>query len=199
MRAPRGGEIGAIVRDMTDSPPIRFSAPLLRPAQPKYARWRFLRLPAAASAGLPSRGMVSVSGTLDGHAFKATLEPDGEGSHWLKVPRALHEAANAQAGETVTLVLRAVAKEPEPKLPRELKSALAAAPAATLQWKAITPAARRDFIQWIASAKQPETRARRIRTGCDMLEAGKKRICCFDRSGMYSRGGIGAPEALRDE
>ena len=184
---------------MTDPNPVRFTATLLRPAQPNNASWRFLRVPPVASAKLPSRGMVSVTVTLDGQAFKATLEPDGEGSHWLKVPRALHEAAGVEAGKTVALELVPVDKEPEPKLPPDLKQALAASPAATVQWKAITPAARRDFIQWIATSKQAITRERRIRTGCDMLEAGKKRICCFDRSGMYSRGNIGAPEEMGPE
>ena len=183
---------------MSESKSVRFTARLLRPAQPKNATWRFLRVPSAASRQLPSRGMVSVTGTLDGQAFKATLEPDGEGSHWLKVPRALHEAASAEAGKTVALELLPVDKEPEPTLPPDLRKALATSPAATVQWKAITPAARRDFIQWIATSKQDATRERRIRTGCDMLEAGKKRICCFDRSGMYSRGNIGAPEPAAD-
>ena len=183
---------------MTGPSPIRFNALLQRPAQPGNATWRFLRVPAAASAKLPSRGMISVTGTLDGHPFKATLEPDGEGSHWLKVPRALHEAAGIDAGKSVTLELSPADKEPEPKLPPDLKQALTASPAATLQWKSITPAARRDFIQWIATSKKSQTRERRIRTGCGMLEAGKKRICCFDRSGMYSRGSIGAPEPALD-
>lgn len=177
---------------------IRFKARLLRPAQPKNAAWHFLRLPPSASAKLPSRGMVSVEGMFAGQPFKATLEPDGEGGHWLKVPRALHAAAGIEAGETVALELAPMAKEPEPKLPPDLRNALADAPVAQAQWKSITPAARRDFIQWLATAKQEETRARRIRNACDMLAAGKRRICCFDRSGIYSRGNIGAPEAARD-
>ena len=183
---------------MNEPKAVRFTATLLRPAQPKNATWRFLRVPPAASRQLPSRGMVSVTGTLEGHAFKATLEPDGEGSHWLKVPRALLEATGVEAGKTAALEVVPVDKEPEPNLPADLKQALAASTAATVQWKAITPAARRDFIQWIATAKKAETRERRIRTGCDMLEAGKKQICCFDRSGMYSRGNIGAPEPAAD-
>jgi hypothetical protein len=138
--------------------------------------------------------MVSVEGTFDGNPFKATLEPDGEGSHWLKVPRALREAAGVEAGDSVALVIAPVAKEPEPRVPADLREALVAFPAAQTQWKAITPAARRDFIQWLASAKQAETRARRIRNACDLLAAGKRRICCFDRSGIYGKG-MGAPQA----
>ena len=173
---------------------IRCTAALLKPASPKNARWRFLRLPQAASAELPSRGMVGVDGTLDGHAFTAILEPDGEGGHWLKVPRALWEAAGVEAGDTVTLDLAPAAKEPEPRVPPDLRQALANAPAAQAQWTALTAAARRDFIQWLDTAKQAETRARRIRNACDMLAAGKRRICCFDRSGIYGKG-MCAPEA----
>jgi hypothetical protein len=39
--------------------------------------------------------------------------------------------------------------------------------------------ARRDWIRWVASAKQDETRARRIENGIDMLTHGKRRPCCF--------------------
>lgn len=179
---------------MPDATPIRFKARLLRPATPRHAPWRFLLLPPAASAKLPSRGMVSIEGTLDGQPFKATLEPDGQGSHWLKVPRALREAAGVDAGDSVALAIAPATKEPEPRMPADLRRALASAPAAQAQWKTLTPAARRDFIQWLATAKQAATRARRIDNACDMLAAGKRRICCFDRSGIYGKG-MGAPEA----
>ena len=51
----------------------------------------------------------------------------------------------------------------------------------------ITAVARRDWIQWIESAKREETRLKRIETACDMLANGKRRPCCFDRAGMYSK------------
>ena len=37
--------------------------------------------------------MVTVEGSLEGQPFQATLEPDGQGSHWLKIDKALREAA----------------------------------------------------------------------------------------------------------
>ena len=131
--------------------------------------------------------MTSVEGTLNGLAFRATLEPDGQGGHWLKVDRKMREAAGAEAGDVVTLEIAPVAEEPEPRVPADLRKALAAAPKARALWSDITPIARRDWIHWIASAKRPETRARRIRNACDMLAKGKRRPCCFDRSGMYGK------------
>lgn len=182
---------------------IRFSSTLLRPshgghasatAKSRNARnagsadWTFLKLPKETSAKLPSRGMVSVEGALNGSAFQATLQPDGRGGHWLKVERKLREAAGAAAGDVVTLEIAPVAREPEPTVPADLRKALAAAPAKSREvWSDITPAARRDFIHWIVSPKQAETRARRVRNACDMLAKGKRRPCCFDRSGMYDK------------
>ncbi len=69
--------------------------------------------------------------------------------------------------------------ESEPRVPTDLRKALAAAPMAKAQWGDLTPIARRDFISWIDSAKQPETRRRRIEKACSMLAAGKRRPCCY--------------------
>ena len=70
-------------------------------------------------------------------------------------------------------------KESEPRVPTDLGKALAATPMAKVQWRDLTPLARRDFISWIDSAKQPETRRRRIESACSMLAAGKRRPCCY--------------------
>lgn len=168
---------------------IRFRATLFRPAATaKAVSWFLLTLPKEASSKLPSRGQATVDGTLNGASFQATLDPDGQGGHWLKVDRKLRESAGAAAGDVVALVIAPAAEEPEPKVPPDLRKALAVAPTKTREvWSDITPAARRDFIQWIVSPKQVETRARRIRNACDMLAKGKRRPCCFDRSGMYDK------------
>jgi len=174
---------------------IRFKAKLFRRAESEKAgSWTFLVLPKAASAKLPSRGMTAIEGTINGFAFQAMLEPDGQNSHWLKLDRKLSEGARAEAGDIVTLEITPAGEELEPEVPADLRKALAATPKARALWSDITPIARRDWIHWIISAKQPETRARRIKNACSMLAAGKRRVCCFDRSGFYSKS-MSAPEA----
>jgi Bacteriocin-protection, YdeI or OmpD-Associated/Domain of unknown function (DUF1905) len=174
---------------------IRFKAKLLRPASSaKRGSWTFLILPKNASAKLPTRGMTTVEGAINGHPFRVTLEPNGQKSHWLKVNRKMREAAGADVGDLVTLEIMSAGEAPEPRVPVDLRKALAAAPKARALWSDITPVARRDWIHWITSAKRPETRARRIDNACEMLAAGKRRVCCFDRSGFYSRS-FGAPTA----
>ncbi len=168
---------------------IRFTTKLLRTkATAKFESWTFLTLPNDASTKLPSRGMTSVEGTLNGYAFRATLEPDGQGGHWLKVDRTMRENAGAEAGDLVTLEIVPVAVEPEPEVPDDLRQALTAAPSkASETWSDITPRARRDWIHWITSGKRAETRTKRIVVALSKLSAGDRRPCCFDRSGMYSK------------
>jgi uncharacterized protein YdeI (YjbR/CyaY-like superfamily) len=140
--------------------------------------------------------MTAIEGTIDDFSFQAVLEPDGQKSHWLKVNRKLRENAGAKAGDIVTLEIAPAAEEPEPEVPADLRKALAtAALKARALWSDITPNARRDWIHWIDSAKQAETRGRRIKNACSMLASGKRRVCCFDRSGFYSKS-MSAPKAV---
>jgi hypothetical protein len=172
---------------------IRFQAKLLRPAEKaKGGPWSFLVLPKTASAKLPSRSVEAIEGTLNGFPFYAILQPDGKKGHWLKVDRKLREGAAAVEGDVVTLEIGPTDREPT--VPADLRTALAGAPKARTVWEHITVLARRDWIHWIDSAKQAETRARRIKNACSMLAGGKRRVCCFDRSGFYSKE-FSAPKA----
>jgi len=103
--------------DSKSASSILFSATLLRPkATAKSVSWTFLILPQPASVKLSSRSMVSVEGTFNGLAFQATLEPDGQGGHWLKVEKKLREEAGADVGDVIEFgKLAPVLIEPEPK------------------------------------------------------------------------------------
>ncbi|MEO4045526.1 YdeI/OmpD-associated family protein [Pseudomonas sp. CAU 1711] len=173
----------------------QFSAPVLRPRHSAGdASWAFVVLPREASAKLPRRGRVSIDGSINGQAFRALLEPDGRNSHWLKIEQALLEAAGASVGELARFDIMSVANEPEPEVPADMLQALASHPEALATWDDTTTLARLDWIHWVTSAKQAGTRTKRIGDACDMLAAGKKRVCCFDPSGFYSKA-FSAPDA----
>src|SRR2546430_15244990 len=138
---------------------IRFSAKLFRPkATEKIGSWTLLTLPKNASAKFPSRGMTMVEGTINGFPFRAALEPNGKGSHWLRVNKTMRDAAGADAVGTVTVEITRAGEEPEIRVPMDLRKALAAAPLAQAGREDITPMARRDWIFSISSAKRSEER-----------------------------------------
>ena len=94
----------------------------------------------------------------------------------------MREEAHADAGDTVTLAIEPTKEWSEPELPKDLKTALTAAPRANNLWTDITPNAQWDWIRWIRATKQAETRKRRIEIACSKLKAGDKRPCCFNRN-----------------
>jgi len=126
-----------------------------------------------------------VEGTINGFAFRAALEApkkdpqNGRASHFLKLSKALQDAAGATEGDTVTVEITRIGDEPECRVPIELRKALEAAPSAQALWSEITPMARRDWVLSISAVKQEETRIRRVEMTCDMLASGKRRPCCF--------------------
>ena len=61
-----------------------------------------------------------------------------------------------------------------PDLPAYIAKALKAKPKAWAFFRELAPTYRRNFVVWIHIAKQPETRARRIRESLSLLAAGKK-------------------------
>jgi len=173
----------------------QFKAKLLRPAKAvSDTVYAFVILPKSASAKLPRRGRTTVAGTINGYGFQVTLEPDGQLSHWLPITKELLEAAGADIGDIAAFEVMPVEPEPEPEIPSDLQKALSVSPAARAVWESTTAIARLDWIHWITSARQAKTRAQRIRNACDMLASGKRRVCCFDPSGYYSKA-LSAPKA----
>lgn len=143
---------------------------------------------------LPRRGRTTVEGTLNGYPFQSTLEPDGQRSHWLRVDQTLSSAAGVSTGDSITVQINPVEHEPDPDVPTDLQLALASCPDAEQVWNETTNLARVDWIHWIESAKQARTREKRIADACSMLASGKRRVCCFDPSGYYSKA-LSAPKA----
>lgn len=72
---------------------------------------------------------------------------------------------------------RKVKHEPKPpaELHPEFAAALKANPKAKAVLESFPPSASRDYLDWIAEAKQDATRAKRIATAIEWLSEGKKR------------------------
>ncbi|MFD4368224.1 YdeI/OmpD-associated family protein [Rhodococcus sp. NPDC058521] len=141
-----------------------------------------LRFPDRASAELPSRGQVAVEAELNGRPFETVVEPDGMKGHWLAIDEELLRTLALDDGDPVTLEVRPTKNWPEPDVPQDFRDALAEASDIADTWDSITPMARWEWIRWIRSTKNPDTRARRVEVGISKLRSGKRRPCCFDLS-----------------
>ena len=160
----------------TGVPTIRFEATLHT-----IDRWTILRLPKHASGKLPSRGQVAVRGTINGHGFQTVLEPDGSFGHWMRIDGKLKQSAGLAAGDTPTLEIESLKDWPEPNVPHDVETALAAAPQKIQDlWKGITPMARWEWVRWVNATPNADTRKRRVEVSISKMKSGKRRPCCFN-------------------
>jgi hypothetical protein len=157
-------------------PEIRFDAVLYT-----IDESTILRLPERASGKLPSRGQVAVQGTINGHGFQTVLEPDGCSGHWMRLDRGLQRTADLSPGDTATIEIEPLRDWPEPHVPADLETALAAAPQRIQDlWREITPMARWEWVRWVNATRNPDTRRRRVAVSISKMQSGKRRPCCFN-------------------
>jgi hypothetical protein len=164
------------VSQRTEGAAIRFDAALSR-----IDTSTVLRLPETASKDLPSRGQVAVHGTINGVEFSTVLEPDGNSGHWMRVDDTLQDAADISAGDTAAIDIEVTRDWPEPSVPQDLATALAAAPQKIQDlWDEITPMARWEWVRWVNATNNPDTRTRRVEVSISKMKSGKRRPCCFN-------------------
>lgn len=76
---------------------------------------------------------------------------------------------------------KAAAPKPEVAMPDDMAAALAADSRALENFGAFPPGARREYIEWVVSAKQSATRAKRIETTVAQAAEGKKMGWKYER------------------
>jgi hypothetical protein len=113
------------------------------------------------------------SGSLGRIASLNDLPPKKILAGYLKTAAALVASGDYGPGLTAGNSGKTV-KAPLP-LPPEFAAALARSNAAQANFDAFPPSCRREYIEWIASAKRPETRERRLASAIETI-AGNRRM-----------------------
>jgi hypothetical protein len=135
--------------------------------------WIFLEIPFSVEKVFGSKARVAVSGTMNGFAFQNSLLPQGDGTHAMAVSKALQTGANASAGDLVSISMEVDRSERVVVVPAELRQALASRPQAKAAFDLLSYSHRKEFAEWVASAKQEETRQRRAEKSIAMVLAKK--------------------------
>jgi Bacteriocin-protection, YdeI or OmpD-Associated/Domain of unknown function (DUF1905) len=125
-------------------------------------------LSARAAAALGERKRPPVTVTIGDYTFRTTVAVYG-GQPMIGVNKGHRAAAGIGVGDTFDVL---VALDEEPRVvevPTDLAQALAADGAAQVAFDKLSYTHRREYVEWIAEAKRPATRARRVAETVDRV------------------------------
>ncbi len=130
-----------------------------------------------ARYGLWVVGVAPPESNIHAYASLAELPPA------RAMKKALQEAAaRLERGEASSIMgRRARADRPVVKPPLAFTRALAANARAKAAWPKLTPSVRRDYVEWVAGARQDATKARRITQALALIAAGKGRLWRYEK------------------
>jgi hypothetical protein len=138
--------------------------------------WTFLPIPFSVEQEFGKRSRVAVSGTINGFAFQNSLMPEGDGTHSMMVGKELQAGAKAQPGDNVKVSLQVDETERIVEVPEELQRAFKKDAAARAAFEGLAYSHRKEYAEWIRTAKKPETKAARLEKALGLLKAGVKRL-----------------------
>jgi hypothetical protein len=113
-----------------------------------------------------------VKATVNGYTWRTSVAPM-KGEFLVGLNKEVRAGAQVEAGDTVTVQLALDTGPRTVEVPRALAAALATDPAAQAKFDALAFTHRKEYTRWIAEAKRPETREKRVQQALQMLAEGR--------------------------
>ena len=121
-----------------------------------------------------TKAQVKVRGTIDGYPYRGSIANMGEG-HCMVVKREIREAIGKSGGDTVKVVMEI---DTEPRIvvvPGDFQQALENNAKAKEIFESFSYTHKKEYVEWINSAKKQETRENRIKKAVESIAESRKR------------------------
>jgi len=135
--------------------------------------WTHMDVPFNVEEAFGTKARVAVRGTVNGFPFRSSLFPRGQGVFYMAFNKEMQKGAKAGVGDTVSVIMEPDTAPRTVAVPADLKRALAKAPAQNQIFASLSYSHKKEYVDWIESAKKPETRLNRVNKAIEMLAAAK--------------------------
>ncbi|TMB61667.1 MAG: DUF1905 domain-containing protein [Chloroflexi bacterium] len=134
----------------------------------------FIRVPPEVLTALGQRKRAPVKVTINATSFRTTIAVYG-GKSYVGVRREIREAAGVTAGDQLTVGLEFDAELRTVDLPEALRVTLEGDSKAAAAFEKLSYTRKKEFVEWLMGAKQPETQRRRLAQVIAMLRGSGRR------------------------
>jgi uncharacterized protein YdeI (YjbR/CyaY-like superfamily) len=134
----------------------------------------FIRVPPEVLTTLGQRKRAPVKVTINATSFRTTIAVYG-GKSYVGVRREIREAAGVTAGDRLTVGLEYDAELRTVDLPDALRVTLEGDSKAAAAFERLSYTRKKEFVEWLMGAKQPETQRRRLAQVMAMLRGPGRR------------------------
>ena len=117
---------------------------------------------------------VPIEATIDAEPYRGTLVRMGGPTHMLIVLKEIRQKIGKGPGDTVEIVVWEDLQPRTVEVPPDLARALKAKPKAARFFETLAYTHQREYVRWIADAKRPETRKRRVAQAVALLLKGQR-------------------------
>ncbi len=121
-----------------------------------------------------TKARVYVKGKIDNLPYRSSIAPMGGGNHVFLLNKEMRTALGKSHGDTVKVTMEVDTGERIVEIPEDLLAALKSKPAIKNIFDGYAYTHRREFSNWITSAKKPETRQRRILQALEKISKNEK-------------------------
>ncbi len=134
----------------------------------------FIRVPPEVLTALGQRKRAPVKVTINATSFRTTIAVYG-GKSYVGVRREIREAAGVTAGDQLTVGLEFDAELRTVDLPEALRVTLEGDSKAAAAFEKLSYTRKKEFVEWLMGAKQPEMQRRRLAQVMAMLRGSGRR------------------------
>lgn len=139
---------------------ISFTAPII---QHEGMNAGYIEFPFSVEEVFGTRGMVKIKALFDDKAeYRGIMSNMGTGCHILILTQEVRRKLGKSFGDSVLVELEHDLEKREVIIPEDVQNLLAEYPEAQAFFEKLSYTHRKEYINWITSAKREETRAKRM-------------------------------------
>jgi len=141
---------------------------------PKYKNSAYFEIPFDVYEAFGQKNMIKVKATFDGVPYRGSIAKMGGPCHILIIRKDIRAQIDKAIGDFVEVTVAKDTEERRVEIPEELQKLLDEHPKAKEFYEGLAFTYRKEYAQWISSAKRETTRISRLEKTLDKLLNGVK-------------------------